>query len=278
MKLLIHISCCTKTAENDAYNFCLNILESEVEIYRLFFSGPIVTSALNVNSKWMSLCQVNHLEGVCCSHSLTQENKDSLTPALSNSQKNTLNNPKSLNIQPGGLALLVEGAIKSDRIVNFNDNSPPPLTAEQILKHSHSALEEKERANEHAFILSLTVTQNDYHDQRLSRLIDAVSVFLVFDQQCKILLDLNVLQYTGKERIVKDIKTLSEFGLKNLTFFSPPKANLNIEPTTNNTQPQEQLLDTLRCVVTELATTGIECQLLEQQKDNEHLTHRSVSF
>ena len=145
------------------------------------------------------------------------------------------------------------------------------------MKHSYNALSAKESPHKQAFILSLKISHHDYDEQRLRRLTDAASVFLVFEQACTILLDLNVLQYTSKDRIVKDIKALGEFGLKKLTFFSAPKHSESAQTTISNRSSQEQRFDSLAYVVAQLNASNIECHILEHHQ-SEHSAHKSVSF
>lgn len=266
MSFLIHISCSAGKAEQEAYRFCLETLQHDLKIYRIFFSGEVVTSALKETSAWAALCESNDIDAVCCSSSV-DKHREFDTASQSNALKE--HSSRSAGIKTGGLALLVEGAIKSSSIVNFTDSNDRPAYTQ--LKNENKTSEFKTQTD-CDFTLSLEIndgtkkrqkrdTNYDYH--RFQRLIDTASVFLVFEQNFNIHLDIAILQSTNNKALFEDFKTLSELGLKNLYLFSNEQDNDNLKKN-----------EPLSYIVTQLKTIGVNCNhQLHQSKRIEHMAN-----
>ena len=124
--LLVTAAPCNSEAPASALRFAKAALQNGHSIYRIFFFRDGVHNAsifnvypqdeMNIPDAWQHFCRENHLDAVVCVSAAIKRGIINDTESQ-HSQHNALNT--SPNIQIGGLGLLTEAIIQSDRLVTF---------------------------------------------------------------------------------------------------------------------------------------------------------------
>ena len=105
----------TSITAQSALKFCQTLIDTGLEIYRLFFYGEGVLNGIDnfdqkTSGQWRQFITQNKLDAICCVNSATEHVQDSASNFLD-------------GFSVSGIGQLVDGLVNSDRVITFGNRA-----------------------------------------------------------------------------------------------------------------------------------------------------------